>query len=201
MLSANASHLDWHSQPESANVPGVRAALFDLDGVVRHHAPAAADLHALAFGPESLVHRAIVGACTWEEWRQQVAAAIGTDAADAFFDLGTETVDQDVLDIVRSLRARGVVVAILSNATSRLPVELDHHGLATEFDHVFNSSELGVAKPDPGVFEAVCARLGVAPADCFFVDDRAEHVAAAAAIGIDAHLFTDATVLRRLVDG
>ena len=196
-MSANASHVDWHSQPESANVPAVRVALFDLDGVVRHHPPEPDHLTALAFGPGSLVHRAVVGGCTFEDWRAALAAAIGAEAADAFFDLDAFTVDGDVLAAVRALRARGIVVALLSNATSRLPLELDHHGLTAEFDHVFNSSELGVAKPDPAVFAAVLERLAVAPGDCFFVDDRPEHVASAESGGLDAHLFTGAGDLPR----
>jgi putative hydrolase of the HAD superfamily len=191
-VSANATHDDWHSQPESASLFAVRAALFDLDGVVRHHAPSSDALTELAFGPESLVHAAVVGGCSWEEWRDSLAATAGAEAAGAFFDLAAVAVDDDVLAVVRALRARGVVVALVSNATSRLAAELDHHGLTREFDHVFNSSELGVAKPDPRVFELVCERMGVAPADCFFVDDRPENVAAATALGLDAHLFTGA---------
>lgn len=48
------------------------------------------------------------------------------------------------------------------------------------------SFEIGALKPDPGFFEAALARAGLSPAQVFFVDDRADNVAAARALGIDA---------------
>ena len=77
----------------------------------------------------------------------------------------------------------------------RLPSDLARLGLDAEVDHVFASCELGVAKPDPRVFELVCERLGAAPADCLFVDDTPGHVAAAAAAGLRAHRYRGAAEL------
>jgi putative hydrolase of the HAD superfamily len=78
---------------------------------------------------------------------------------------------------------------LLSNATDRLRSDLRALSLDDEFDAVFSSAELGVAKPDPEVFARVCTALGRTPEQCLFVDDSAEHVAAAAAVGLTAHLY------------
>ncbi|MEO8054315.1 MAG: HAD-IA family hydrolase [Acidobacteriota bacterium] len=48
------------------------------------------------------------------------------------------------------------------------------------------SFEIGFAKPDPAHFEAALALADVLPRDAVFADDRAEMVAAARALGIDA---------------
>ena len=40
-------------------------------------------------------------------------------------------------------------MALLSDATDRLPRDLQRLGPDGELDAVFNSSELGLAKPDP----------------------------------------------------
>jgi putative hydrolase of the HAD superfamily len=50
-----------------------------------------------------------------------------------------------------------------------------------------NSSELGLAKPDPEVFVAVCSTLALPPYRCLFVDDQQVNVDAAARVGLRAH--------------
>lgn len=49
----------------------------------------------------------------------------------------------------------------------------------------------GTRKPDAAAFETVLDALGVAanPSTCVFVDDNAENVAAAEALGIDGVLY------------
>ena len=55
------------------------------------------------------------------------------------------------------------------------------------------SYELGLLKPDAASFRSVLEREGYAPGQCFFVDDRAENVAAAQAAGMIAHAFSGAS--------
>ncbi|PWK64728.1 putative hydrolase of the HAD superfamily [Streptomyces sp. CG 926] len=57
-------------------------------------------------------------------------------------------------------------------------------GLADAFDAVVNTARIGMAKPDPRVFEAAAQAVGVTPQRCLFVDDTAGHVAAAQAAGL-----------------
>ncbi len=65
-----------------------------------------------------------------------------------------------MLALVRTVR-REVPVSLITNATSRLPLELRQLGIDDEFDYIFNTSELGVAKPDPEVFRIIMNRVGV----------------------------------------
>ncbi|MGZ4451012.1 MAG: HAD-IA family hydrolase, partial [Nocardioides sp.] len=58
------------------------------------------------------------------------------------------------------------------------------------------SGEEGVAKPDPAVFEVVRRRTGRPLDRLVLVDDRADNVAAAVALGMDGIVFTDAEHLR-----
>ncbi len=58
------------------------------------------------------------------------------------------------------------------------------------FDDLFVSCELGLAKPDPAVFEYVARMSGVDPVHCFFIDDTIANIEAAKAIGFQTHLFT-----------
>ena len=60
-----------------------------------------------------------------------------------------------------------------------------------EFDHIFNTAELGIAKPNPDVFRLVCATLEVPPERILFIDDLAENVAGATEAGLSAHQHVD----------
>ncbi len=51
-------------------------------------------------------------------------------------------------------------------------------------------------KPAPEIYRALLDRYGLDPRDCVFVDDVAENVAAATALGMDGVLFTTPGVLR-----
>jgi epoxide hydrolase-like predicted phosphatase len=58
------------------------------------------------------------------------------------------------------------------------------------FDVVVDSSELGVRKPDPKIYEALLKKLDRSAGEVAFVDDLPVNVDAAAALGIHAILFT-----------
>jgi HAD superfamily hydrolase (TIGR01509 family) len=189
----------------------LRAALFDLDGVLRRFDPALparleaeaglppGTLHRIAFAPEH-VDPAVDGRHTFEQWRNAVGDALhrhhgvadGRGLADRLLAVEHGSLDGEVLALVRRLRSGGTRVGVLTNATSRLLQELAVLGVAPEVDVVCNSSELGVAKPHERAFRLAAERLGVEPAECFFTDDTLRHVEAAAAAGLTAHHFTGA---------
>jgi putative hydrolase of the HAD superfamily len=52
------------------------------------------------------------------------------------------------------------------------------------FDAVIESSKVGVRKPEPRFYEIACELLGVAPAQCVFLDDLGVNLKPAAAMGM-----------------
>jgi 2-haloacid dehalogenase len=64
------------------------------------------------------------------------------------------------------------------------------------FDGYFVSGLEGVGKPDPRYFKLALERFGLAPEEALFTDDKPDNVAAAAALGLQATVFTDAAALR-----
>ena len=52
------------------------------------------------------------------------------------------------------------------------------------FDEIVESSVVGVRKPEPRFYEIACERLGVAPAECVFLDDLGINLKPARAMGM-----------------
>ncbi len=201
----------------TAVVPVVGPVVFDLDGVIRHWNDDELDLVESAVGlpPRTILDVAFgedlgpactTGALTYRQWmdeiRRRVVADFGPSVEPALdaWETNVGRVDTDMLEVLR--RTRSVTtVALLSNGSTRLRRDLHVLDLLDEFDVVFNTAEIGIAKPDPAVFALVCASLETDPAATLFVDDLAENVAGARTAGLCAHQHTDvATTLEVLTD-
>jgi putative hydrolase of the HAD superfamily len=101
-----------------------------------------------------------------------------------------------MLAAVRSLRARGFRVAILSDQTDWLERLDRRDGFYGEFERVFNSYRLGKGKADPSLFDDVVGEMGVAPGEALFVDDMPGNVERAAARGLRTILYRDEETFR-----
>jgi putative hydrolase of the HAD superfamily len=87
------------------------------------------------------------------------------------------------------LRAAGLRLGVVSNSDGRVDQALQAAGLRQYFDVVVDSALIGVEKPDPRIFEAALAALGVAPEAALYVGDLYEvDVVGARAAGIEAVL-------------
>jgi 2-haloacid dehalogenase len=100
-------------------------------------------------------------------------------------------------EVVEELLAAGVPTYVLSNASAETwPFGVERFPILGRFDGVLLSGEVGVAKPDPEIFDELCRRFGVRPETTIFIDDKAANVDAARALGFAAHHFKDAAGLR-----
>ncbi len=96
--------------------------------------------------------------------------------------------------LLEAVRARGLRIGIVSNTFD--PPDLLHadvagDGVAERVDAVVFSSEIGLRKPAPQIYEAALGQLGVRPADALFVGDRLrEDVQGPAALGMRTCLVT-----------
>jgi putative hydrolase of the HAD superfamily len=77
----------------------------------------------------------------------------------------------------------------VSNSDGRVEAALEAAGLRDCFDVVLDSALFGTEKPDPAIFRAALAALGVAPEESLFVGDLYEvDILGARAAGIEAIL-------------
>lgn len=106
----------------------------------------------------------------------------------------------DILPGVESFltRARkaGYKIA-LGSASKNSPLILERLGITDLFDAVVDGTKVSKAKPDPEVFLAGAAELGVNPAQCVVFEDAAAGVQAAHLAGMKAVGIGDPAVLRQ----
>jgi HAD superfamily hydrolase (TIGR01509 family) len=87
-----------------------------------------------------------------------------------------EHVPADVVPALEALRARGLRLVVVSNANGTLRAHMDRLGLTERFDHVLDSADEGVEKPDPRFFDIALLRSGarrdttIHVGDLYYVD-------------------------------
>ena len=87
------------------------------------------------------------------------------------------------------LRRLGLRLAVVSNSNGTLRAKLARLGLDASFDLMIDSCEVGVEKPDPGIFTLALERLGVSAGAALHVGDFYHiDVVGARAAGVDAWL-------------
>jgi|tagenome__1003787_1003787.scaffolds.fasta_scaffold20848354_3 HAD superfamily hydrolase (TIGR01549 family) len=107
---------------------------------------------------------------------------------------GARELHADSIALLEALRAEGLRIGMVSNAFD--PADLMHedlrrHGIDGLLDAVVFSSEIGVRKPHPRIYETVLERLGTEPERALFVGDRVlEDVQGPAALGMATCLVT-----------
>jgi putative hydrolase of the HAD superfamily len=201
-----------------ATVPGLAALVVDFGGVlttsmrdsftafVRAEDVDGEHLQDVLFadyGEGTLVHGIETGAVTMEEFERELAAKLRTTSGDPVAAEGLvrrmfsgAKADTRMLNAVRKARESGLRTALLSNSWgNRESYAFEHFN--TLFDAVVISGEVGMRKPDPGIYALAAREVGVPPQQCVFVDDIAANVRGAAEAGMVGvhHTDTAATLL------
>jgi putative hydrolase of the HAD superfamily len=133
--------------------------------------------------------QAQIGKISEEQYWEQIGASLGLSDTSQVNALSQElwdrwVLDDKVLNLIDRARQRHRL-ALLSNATTALEEMLDkRYGVADRFATIVNSARVGVAKPDPAIYQELLRQLDAQPQEIVFIDDRAENVTAAAALGM-----------------
>lgn len=100
---------------------------------------------------------------------------------------GWSCVEPAAVELVSALAEAGASLALLSNAPSSFARFAEKQDWARNFHVRLFSGDVGVAKPDPEIFELLLARLDAQAGECLFFDDRQSNVDGARAVGLRAH--------------
>ena len=133
----------------------------------------------------------------WEDWFPRWIGQIGTWGGvpqDVMLDAWQEADAKDFLwdqpiagaaDCLAVLRDHGVRVGVVSNADGRVEQALHRAGLAPLLEVIVDSGVVGVAKPDPAIFEFALRPLGLEASQTWYLGDTVAYdMAAADAAGL-----------------
>jgi epoxide hydrolase-like predicted phosphatase len=92
---------------------------------------------------------------------------------------------------IRELK-QNYCTAVLSNYMAVLRQRITGEWqIGDAFHHLIISSEVGLMKPSPEIYQFALETVGFAPEETVFIDDFIENVEGARAVGIHGILFTD----------
>jgi putative hydrolase of the HAD superfamily len=119
----------------------------------------------------------------WTAFPEFVGRVRGADPA--------AVIRPEALDAIGKAKAAGCKLAILSNELDLFYGAdfRDKLPFLAEFDLIVDATYTGILKPDPRAFAFVTEGLGIAAAECVFVDDQAKNIAGAEAAGMQAVAF------------
>jgi putative hydrolase of the HAD superfamily len=129
-------------------------------------------------------------------WEEMVCAIGGTATAQQIEKL--ITLDNQLwgrrnpvmVEWARLLRRRGLQIAVLSNMSRNVGDYLRRTAKWLElFHHLCFSGELKITKPNPAIYHACLATLGVPAAQTLFIDDREVNIPPALAMGMHGIVF------------
>lgn len=104
---------------------------------------------------------------------------------------GVLTPRDGALETLGTLRERGLKLGLISDANIEASIVWPETTMAPFFDTAVFSSVEHRRKPDPGLYRAVCERLGVAASDCLYVGNGdGDELGGALTAGMQAVLFT-----------
>lgn len=171
----------------------IRAIIFDCFGVILADAleRAAAELRLrdpqAALELLDVISAANHGLIDVASARVQIAGLLGLTVQEYAQQIVAGNLkDEQLLAYIRSLR-KTYKTGMLSNVgKGSLLQRFDPDELASTFDVVVASGEIGYAKPEPQAYEITAEQLGLPPQECIFTDDRPEYCDGARAVGMQA---------------
>jgi len=151
------------------------------------------DLTHLLFGHTDNF-RVQLGEITPEEHWENVRGQLGLSESDmlavrqAFF--AGDRLDMDLVDDIRKLKHE-YCTAVLSNYMAVLRDRIiDEWDIGDAFNYLVISSEIGLMKPHPEIYQFALETIGFEPEETVFIDDSIENVEGAQAVDIHGILFT-----------
>ncbi|HWO64987.1 MAG TPA: HAD-IA family hydrolase [Umezawaea sp.] len=133
----------------------------------------------------------------WQAIGDVLGTSVSPELAASLTEVDTEgwlQPDPESLALLEELA--DLPLALLSNAPSSFGRAVEEQGWAKNFRHLVFSGDLGVAKPDPAIWEALARQLDTTPGDCVFFDDRQSNIDGAVEAGMGGVLWLGAVPAR-----
>ncbi|MDO9368573.1 MAG: HAD-IA family hydrolase [Sphingopyxis sp.] len=140
--------------------------------------------------------RAEIDAAAFDTLFAAEARALGHDLeGEAVLAVLAGAVRPDMVAALDTLKVKGFAIGCITNnvpsgkgagmaRSEALAAEVA--AIMARFDHVIESSKVGVRKPDPRIYEMMCEALDVEPGECIYLDDLGINCKPASQLGMFA---------------
>ncbi|AUW59184.1 hydrolase [Sphingobium sp. SCG-1] len=118
-------------------------------------------------------------------WKPRFAESIGP-------------VIEGMAELLDDLSAAGMPLYAITNFSHEFwpPFLEAHPAIFGHFRDIVVSGVEKLAKPDAAIYHLALNRFGVRPEEAFFIDDRLDNIEGVRRVGMVAHQFLDAAILR-----
>jgi len=133
----------------------------------------------------------------WEELKNHYGFEIHDSISDEFKKWRGLVADENVLQLVRDLRVKGLKVALLTNVIKPSYELIKQAGYYDVFDEVIASCIVGYGKPDKEIYEIALKHMNATPEESLFIDDKQVFLDPAIQIGMKTILATSSDQIIR----
>ncbi len=131
------------------------------------------------------------GEITLEEAEVGFAELAGIGLEQCAEELAQNPRNVELLEYIKQELNPRFKISMLSNVAKDRTKELFNPEDLGLFNDIVLSFQVGLAKPDPKIFELAAARLGLKPEECMFVDDLSKYLIGAEKTGMKTLCYSD----------
>jgi HAD superfamily hydrolase (TIGR01509 family) len=106
-------------------------------------------------------------------------------------------IDEDVFGLIKSLSKEYHLYSIANEVENWTDIRKELFGFEKYFKKLYISVELGMRKPDEGIYKLLLNETGFKPEECLFIDDKTINDEAAQKLGFVGFVYKDFDGLKR----
>ena len=139
-----------------------------------------------------------LGKISEKEFFAGISKAIGSNGETVRGEwINSAVINKDLINLITDLKTK-YKVALCSNTQPKLFRDLlRENDMEKLFDIIVSSSEIGIMKPNPEIFEHTLNELEMIPDEVIFIDDRSENVEGAESVGIKSFVYFNNDQLKK----
>ncbi len=104
---------------------------------------------------------------------------------------------EDTKEIITELSQKYKLYFLSDNVKERAEAAEKKYGFLSLFTGGIFSHEVGVRKPNPGIYQLILQKVGMRPEKTLFIDDKEMNLPPAKTLGMNALLFTNVEQFRK----
>lgn len=184
----------------------IKAIIFDFYGVLGIRGLRQFKQHYLG-GNEEKAHQARLlqreldaGVTGYDSFISGMARIAGVDRKTVLRYTENYKPNSDLVAYIRDQLKPQFKIGIISNSGADWVQKIIGEDNMKLFDDIILSYQVGIIKPEPGIYEMSAKNLGVRPAECVFVDDILSYCQGAESVGMEAIHYRDFNQFKRDLD-